>query len=61
MSMDMSTAAAVRAQPALRAQVMPTRPVAANGSSKPADGPETALVPKVEIQNLSFFYGSSKR
>ena len=38
MSMDMSTAAAVRAQPALRAQVMPTRPVAANGSSKPRMG-----------------------
>jgi phosphate transport system ATP-binding protein len=55
MSMDMSTATAMRPQPALRVPVM-NRPIVANGSSRLSDGPEMALVPKVEIKDLRFYY-----
>jgi phosphate transport system ATP-binding protein len=58
MSIDTSTATVqqVRAQPSLRAPVMPSRPVVTGGSARPSDGPQTALVPKVEIKNLRFYY-----
>ena len=52
----MPTATAMRPQPALRAPVMPNRPIVANGLSRLSDGPETALVPKVEIKDLRFYY-----
>jgi phosphate transport system ATP-binding protein len=58
MSLDMPTASVqqVRTQPVLRAPVMPTRPIPVNGSVKRAEEPQAALVPKVEIKNLRFYY-----
>jgi phosphate transport system ATP-binding protein len=54
MSLEMPTATAQR--PTLRAPVMPSRPAVASPATRPSDGPQPALVPKVEIKDLRFYY-----